>query len=62
MLKKLLKCIALIFIYIALNSISFSLLPFSEDFKNQNMDKGPSSLTLCIDKYLLDYIYYGLYI
>lgn len=44
MLKKLLKCIALIFIYIALNSISFSLLPFSEDFKTQNMAKGPSAL------------------
>lgn len=44
MLKKVFKFIALVFMYIALNSISFSLLPFSDDFKAQNMASGPSSL------------------
>lgn len=44
MFKKILKFILIVFIYIAANSLSFSILPFSQDFKVQSMSNGPSSL------------------
>lgn len=44
MFKKVIKFILIVFMYIIANSISFSMLPFSQNFKMQNMSKGPSSL------------------